>query len=129
MKKPALGVTPGKKMSILQSGEILKEESAAIKTVVPTIWGIPQFAVPTSISVFTRKAFTCFFLHELKEHAFQTGPPVHRGAFSHFPFRWIYYSHGSKFTRKTGKTHLCAVYSFLVSFIQELCIIIHLKML
>ena len=69
MKKPALWVTPGKKLSILQSGEILKEESAVIKTVVTTIWGIPQIAVPTSISVFTKKAFTCFFLHELSNRA------------------------------------------------------------
>ena len=35
---------------------------------------------------------------------------LHRVAFCHFPFRWIYYCHGSKSTGKeTGKTHLCAL--------------------
>ena len=33
-----------------------------------------------------------------------------RGVFCQFPFRWIYYCHNSKSTRKeTGKTHLCAL--------------------
>ena len=34
-------------------------------------------------------------------------PPVHRGAFWQFPFRWIYYYDSNKSTGKeTGKTHL-----------------------
>ena len=37
------------------------------------------------------------------------GTPDHRDAFFKFPFRWIYYCHGSKSTgKKTVKTHLCA---------------------
>ena len=36
--------------------------------------------------------------------------PVHRGALFQFLFRWIYYCHSSKSTRKeTGKMQLCAV--------------------
>ena len=35
---------------------------------------------------------------------------LHRGAFCQFPFRWIYYCHGSDSTGKeTGKIHLCAL--------------------
>ena len=35
---------------------------------------------------------------------------VHRGAFCQFTFRWVYYCHSSKSTRKEiGKTYLCAV--------------------
>ena len=35
---------------------------------------------------------------------------VHRGAFCHFPFRWIYYYGSNKSTRKeTGKKHLCVL--------------------
>ena len=56
MKKPALWVTPPKKeLSILQFWKILKKESAAVNTVVTTIWGIPQIDVTTHISVFTQK--------------------------------------------------------------------------
>ena len=39
-------------LSILQFGEILKKESAAVNTVVTMIWGIPQTLVTTHISVF-----------------------------------------------------------------------------
>ena len=36
--------------------------------------------------------------------------PVHKGAFSQFPFWWIYYFGSNKSTRKeTGKTHLCVI--------------------
>jgi hypothetical protein len=36
---------------------------------------------------------------------------VHRGAIYQFLFRWIYYCHSTKSTgKKTGKTHLCAVW-------------------
>ena len=36
--------------------------------------------------------------------------PLHRGAFCHFLFRWIYYCNRSKSTGKeTGKIHLCAL--------------------
>ena len=36
---------------------------------------------------------------------------VHRGAFCQFSFRLIYYCHSSKSAgKKTGKTHLCAVW-------------------
>ena len=35
---------------------------------------------------------------------------LHRGAFCHFPFRWIYYYESNKSTgEKTGQTHLCAL--------------------
>ena len=35
---------------------------------------------------------------------------VHRDAFCHFAFQWIYYCHSSKSTgKKTDKTHICAV--------------------
>ena len=45
----------------------------------------------------------------------QNNPPMYRGVFCHFPFRWIYYYAGSnKSTRKeTDKTHLCAMDSML----------------
>ena len=47
--------------------------------------------------------------------------PVHSGEFCQFPFRWIYYCHSSKFTRKeTGKMHLCAVE--LISFHCIVCV-------
>ena len=37
-----------------------------------------------------------------------------RGAFYQYPFRQIYYCHSSKSTKKkTGKTHLCAIYRSL----------------
>ena len=36
--------------------------------------------------------------------------PLHRGAFWHFSFRWIYYYGSNKSSGKeTGKTHLCAL--------------------
>ena len=39
------------------------------------------------------------------------GCAMHKGAFLQFLFRWIYYWHCSKSTRKeTGKTHLCAMH-------------------
>ena len=54
MKKPALwGNSWKKELSILQSREILKEESAAVKTVGAMIWGILQIDVPTRINVLT----------------------------------------------------------------------------
>ena len=35
---------------------------------------------------------------------------VHRGAFCHFSFQWIYYCHSSKsIGKETGKKHLCAL--------------------
>ena len=35
------------------------------------------------------------------------------GAFGQFTFRWIYYCHSSKSTKKeTGKMHLCVVHTF-----------------
>ena len=46
---------------------------------------------------------------------------VHRGAFCQFPFRLIYYCHSSKSTGKeTGKTHLCAVASSILTAIDAL---------
>ena len=37
-------------------------------------------------------------------------PPLHRGVFCQFPFRWIYYYGSNKSTGKeTGKMHPCAV--------------------
>ena len=37
--------------------------------------------------------------------------PLHRSAFCHFTFRWIYYYGSNKSTGKeTGKTHLCALH-------------------
>ena len=36
-----------------------------------------------------------------------------KGAFCHFPFRWINYRHSSKSTGKeTGKMHFCALFNF-----------------
>ena len=52
IKEPALWVTPHKKLSILQYGEILKKESAAVNTIATTLWGIPQNVVTTRISEF-----------------------------------------------------------------------------
>ena len=47
--------------------------------------------------------------------------PVHRGAFCQFPFRWIYYYGSIKSTgKKTGKTHLCAVYNSILRFAKAL---------
>ena len=41
---------------------------------------------------------------------FESDGAMHRDAFYQFPFRWIYYCHSSKSTRKeTVKTHLCAM--------------------
>ena len=50
IKEPALWVTPEKKLSILQYGEILKKESAAVNTIATTLWRIPQNVVTTHIS-------------------------------------------------------------------------------
>ena len=46
---------------------------------------------------------------------------MHRGAFCHFPFRCIYYCHGSKSTGKeTGKMHLCGLFwRFVGQFVKE----------
>ena len=45
------------------------------------------------------------------------GPPVHRDAICQFLFRWIYYCHSSKSTGKEiGKTHLCALVTWHVSY-------------
>ena len=42
---------------------------------------------------------------------------MHRGAFCQFPLGWIHYCHSSKsIIKETGKTHLCAIYDFLVLF-------------
>ena len=46
---------------------------------------------------------------------------VHRGAFCQFPFRSIYYYGSNKSTgNKNGKTHLCAVSTYFVSFIFKI---------
>ena len=46
--------------------------------------------------------FSHFYVH----HFFSADITMHRGAFCQFPFRWIYYCHSSKFTRKeTGKMY------------------------
>ena len=37
-------------------------------------------------------------------------PPMHRGAYFQFIFRWIHYCHSTKSTwKETGKRHLCAL--------------------
>ena len=61
MKEPALWVTPEFFLSILQYGEILKKESAAVNTIVTTLWGILQNVVTTHISVF-EKQYTVLLL-------------------------------------------------------------------
>ena len=50
MKEPALWVTPEIFLSILQYGEILKKESAAVNTIETRLWEIPQNVVTTHIS-------------------------------------------------------------------------------
>ena len=63
----------------------------------------------------THTMFVCLQRwYSIEQKSMQINPrhhyTVHRGAFCQFPFRWIYYCHSSKFTRKeTGKTHSCAV--------------------
>ena len=48
---------------------------------------------------------------------------LHRGAFCHFPYRWIYYCHNSKTTlEETVKTNLCALwYCFFRNNFVPLC--------
>ena len=56
IREPALWVNPGKTLSILQYGEILKKESAAVNTLVTTLWGIFQNVVTTHVSDFRQKS-------------------------------------------------------------------------
>ena len=65
IKEPVLWVTPDKKLSILQYGEILKKESAAVNTIATTLWGILQNVVTTHIGTYTQKDWS-FFLLSLK---------------------------------------------------------------
>ena len=57
-----------------------------------------------------RKLFPCCCCPELHYLKMRVDTALHRGAFWHFPFRWIYYCRSSKpIGKETGKTHLCAL--------------------
>ena len=62
------------------------------------------------------------FMKDLSSHF----NAVHRGAFFQFLFRWIHYCHSSKSTGKeTGKTHLCAVFSFFRPSSSSFLLLLH----